>query len=90
MSKPSLVFFSELEQYTRKTEDKDKAQELREAFTVMDTDGDGSISGEDLGKVLSQLGICVTEEEIQEMIRVADKTGEGKVNIDEFLSVMMG
>lgn len=63
---------------------------MREAFTVMDTDGDGSISGEDLGKVLSQLGICVTEEEIQEMIRVADKTGEGKVNIDEFLSVMMG
>ena len=63
---------------------------MREAFTVMDTDGDGSISGGDLGKVLSQLGICVTEEEIQEMIRVADKTGEGKVNIDEFLSVMMG
>ena len=56
----------------------------------MDTDGDGSISGEDLGKVLSKLGICVTEEEIQEMIKVADKTGEGKVNIDEFLSVMMG
>ena len=44
----------------------------------MDTDGDGSISGEDLGKVLNQLGICVTEEEIQEMIRVADRTGEGK------------
>ena len=63
---------------------------MREAFAVMDTDGDGSISGEDLGKVLSQLGICVTEEEIQEMIRVADKTGKGEVNIDEFLSVMMG
>ena len=56
----------------------------------MDTDGDGSISGEDLGKVLNQLGICVTEEEIQEMIRVADSTGEGKVDIDGFLSVMMG
>ena len=63
---------------------------MREAFAVMDTDGDDSISGEDLGKVLSQLGICVTEEEIQEMIRVADKTGKGEVNIDEFLSVMMG
>ena len=74
----------------RKTEDKDKVQELREAFAVMDTDGDGSISGEDLGEVLSKLGICVTVEEIQEMIKVADKTGEGKVNIDEFLSVMMG
>ena len=64
--------------------------ELREAFEVIDTDRDGSIEGKDLQRVLKHLGISFTEEETEEMIKVADKSGKGKVNIDEFLSVMSG
>ena len=37
--------------------------ELKEAFDVMDKDGDGELSGEDVRRVLLQLGEYVTSEE---------------------------
>ena len=55
---------------------------------MMDTDGDGKISGKDLQIILKRLGINVGDGEIEEMIKVADKNGEGLVNIEEFLSIM--
>ena len=61
---------------------------MRKAFNVMDTDGDGKISGNDLQTILKKLGINIGDGEIEEMIKVADKTGEGLVGIDEFLMMM--
>lgn len=55
----------------------------------MDTDGDGNICAEDLQKVMRKLGMNLSNEDVSEMIKVADKNGEGKVNIEEFLNVMM-
>ena len=54
----------------------------------MDTDGDGKISGNDLQTILKKLGINIGDGEIEEMIKVADKTGGGLVSIDEFLVMM--
>ena len=67
----------------------DKKDEFREAFEVMDTDGDGNISADDLKKVMEQLGCNLGKEDLEEMIKVADKNGSGKVNLDEFLSIML-
>ena len=61
---------------------------MRKAFNVMDTDGDGKISGEDLQKILVRLGINVGDGEVEEMIRVADKSGSGLVNMEEFLGIL--
>ena len=55
----------------------------------MDKDGDGSISADDLKQVMSQLGVNLSKEDIEEMIKVADKSGSGKVNLEEFLSIML-
>ena len=55
----------------------------------MDTDGDGNISADDLKKVMEQLGCNLGKEDLEEMIKVADKNGSGKVNLDEFLSIML-
>ena len=68
---------------------KEKKDEFREAFEVMDKDGDGNISGEDLKQVMIQLGVNLSKEDVEEMIKVADKNGSGKVNLDEFLSIML-
>ena len=55
----------------------------------MDTDGDGNISADDLKHVMGKLGINLSKEDLEEMIKVADKNGSGKVNLDEFLNVML-
>merc|ERR1711997_68660 len=60
----------------------ERQDELRKAFNVMDTDGDGKISGDDLQTILKKLGINIGDGEIEEMIKVADKKGEGLVSID--------
>ena len=59
-----------------------------EAFEVADEDQDGKICGKDLKKVMNRLSMSVNEDEIEEMIKLADKTGEGKVSLDDFLSIM--
>ena len=73
---------------TKQSESKDDVDELREAFAIMDTDKDGYISSEDLEKVLRRLGGNFGKDEIDEMIKVADKNGQGTVNIEEFVSIM--
>lgn len=68
--------------------DKDMRQEMVEAFEVADEDKDGKISSKDLEKVMRRLHMSVNEDDIEEMIKLADKTGEGKVSLDDFLSIM--
>lgn len=48
---------------------------LRIIFRVFDTDGNGSISREELRNVMNQLNENLTEAEIDAMIKEADKDG---------------
>lgn len=50
--------------------------ELREAFSLFDKDGSGTISNEELEVVMKSLGQNPTEEELQEMIREVDVDGK--------------
>lgn len=61
---------------------------LREAFRIFDKDGNGMINAAELRHVLTNLGEKLTDEEVDEMIREADMTGDGQVNYDEFVKVM--
>ncbi|KAL1816020.1 hypothetical protein DCAR_0520381 [Daucus carota subsp. sativus] len=63
---------------------------LREAFNVFDEDGDGVITVEELGMVLSSLGFKEGKllESCKEMIRKVDVDGDGKINFDEFKMMM--
>ena len=51
----------------------DSEEEIRETFKVFDKDGDGLISVEELRLVMSSLGEEMTEEMVEEMIRVAGR-----------------
>ena len=60
-----------------------------EAFKIFDRNGDGYIDSEELGRVLRNMGENLQQFEIDEMIKEVDKTGDGKVNYDEFVHVMI-
>ncbi|KAH7522233.1 hypothetical protein FEM48_Zijuj07G0116600 [Ziziphus jujuba var. spinosa] len=64
-------------------------QELREAFKVFDKDQNGYISASELRHVMINLGEKLTDEEVEQMIREADLDGDGQVNYDEFVKLMM-
>ncbi|XP_052766857.1 calmodulin-beta-like, partial [Mya arenaria] len=66
----------------------DPEEEMREAFKVFDTDGSGTITVDELKQVMQNLGEKLTKEELDEMIREADKDGDGEIDYAEFVSMM--
>jgi calmodulin len=74
---------------SRKMKDTDTEEELIEAFKVFDRDGNGFISAAELRHVMTNLGEKLTDEEVDEMIREADVDGDGQINYEEFVKMMM-
>lgn len=71
-------------------DDDDDDEDLKEAFDVFDKDKDGMISVEELGSILSSLGLNEGNkiENCKEMIRKVDMDGDGMVNFQEFKKMM--
>merc|ERR1712046_200600 len=67
----------------------DNTENLTKAFKVFDADGSGSITREELHKVMTTLGEPLTEEEVDIMMRDADKDGGGTISYSEFVSGLM-
>ena len=63
-----------------KLKDSDPEEELQEAFSVFDKDGDGLIGAAELKQVMIALGESLTDKEINEMLREVDSDGDGQVN----------
>ncbi|CAN7060553.1 unnamed protein product [Brassica oleracea var. botrytis] len=66
----------------RKTNEESASGELLEVFRVFDRDGDILISALELGEGMKDMGMKITEEEAERMVREADLDGDG------FLSYM--
>eukprot|EP00949_MAST-11_sp_MAST-11-sp1_P004691 g4691.t1 len=69
--------------------DTDSEEEIMEAFKVFDKDGNGFISAAELRHIMTNLGEKLTDEEVDEMIREADIDGDGQINYEEFVKMMM-
>lgn len=67
----------------------DSQEEIEEAFKVFDKDGNGYISSTELRHVMTSLGEKLTDEEVDEMIREADINGDGQINYQEFVKMMV-
>ena len=61
---------------------------IKDAFELFDTDGDGSISVKELGKVIRSLGQNPTDLELMTIISKADIDRNGTIEFDEFVSMM--
>lgn len=53
--------------------------EFKEAFSLFDKDGDGTITTKELGTVMRSLGQNPTEAELQDMINEVDADGQWKI-----------
>ncbi|XP_075260896.1 uncharacterized protein LOC142352280 [Convolutriloba macropyga] len=63
--------------------------QYRSAFNLFDQDGDGAISEEELGKMMAQLGQPMSSQELKEFIEEIDIDGNGMVEFNEFLEMMV-
>ena len=62
--------------------------EFKEAFSLFDKDGDGTITTKELGTVMRSLGQNPTEAELADIINEVDADGNGTIDFPEFLTMM--
>ncbi|KAJ6356708.1 hypothetical protein OIU78_004746 [Salix suchowensis] len=64
-------------------------ENLKDAFSVYDVDGNGSISAEELHKVMASLGEPCSMPECRKIISGVDSDGDGMIDFEEFKVMMM-
>ena len=73
----------------QKTKESDPEIEIINTFQIFDTDNNGLISKENLFHIIRTFGETLTDEEIQEIITEADVDGDGYINYEEFVRMMI-
>jgi len=65
---------------------------LKEAFKIFDADGSGSVTRQELVETMKDVmkgtGESIPEDDIDEIIKEADKDGNGEIGYNEFLILM--
>lgn len=62
--------------------------EIKQAFDTFDLDKNRFVGAAEIAHILQVIGEDVTDEEIDEMIRLCDADGDGQVTFDEFKKLM--
>ena len=72
-----------LEQYQKQDKLNAKEAKLKKDFLAMDADGDGTISTEEMGKVLRAMKtkLRMSESEIKRTLREFDMDGDGEIEV---------
>merc|ERR1711892_359002 len=84
----SFKFPNFLAMMLRKIDEISGEEEIREAFKVFDSNGDGFINRRELGYVMENLGENMEKEEIESLINEIDIDGDGQINYEEFYTMM--
>jgi hypothetical protein len=66
--------------------DADQVEQLREAFSVFDKNGNGKVSTAELSMVMEECGEALTEAEIREMVK--EVSVDGEIDFEEFKAIM--
>ena len=69
--------------------DLDQTAEIREAFRIFDRDGNGFIDSKELKHIVTQMGQVLTNAEADEFMLEADLNGDGKLDFNEFMQMML-
>jgi serine/threonine-protein phosphatase 2B regulatory subunit len=65
-------------------------QEILNAFRSFDLDKNNYVGAAEIRHVLISIGERATDEEVDEMIKMVDKDGDGQVSFDEFYRMVTG
>lgn len=66
----------------------EQINEFKEAFSIFDRDGDGTITIKELKSVMRSLGLNPSDVELQDMINEIDLDSNGTIEFSEFLAMM--
>ncbi|KAL1260597.1 hypothetical protein QQF64_008424, partial [Cirrhinus molitorella] len=66
----------------------EELDEIREAFRVLDRDGNGFISKQELGMAMRSLGYMPSEVELAIIMQRLDMDGDGQVDFEEFMTIL--
>ncbi len=69
--------------------DTQQEEEVINAFRLFDKEGNGLIQTDELKHIMMTIGDKMTEDEADEMIHEADIDGDGTINYEEFVRMMM-
>eukprot|EP00977_Amphora_coffeiformis_P024578 scaffold16330_cov172-Amphora_coffeaeformis.AAC.12 len=69
-------------------ETEEQSDEMRRLFGLFDVDNKGYITVDDLRRIADELGECMGEEELEEMIQRATSTSQPGVTLEDFEAVM--
>jgi hypothetical protein len=64
-------------------------QEIEDAFAFIDLDRNRFLGAAELRHILICMGELITDEEVDEMIRMCDTDGDGQVSYDEFYQMVV-
>ncbi|MCG8418422.1 MAG: EF-hand domain-containing protein [Proteobacteria bacterium] len=67
----------------------DLLSEVKNSFAMLDKDGDGYVTAVELRRMMDIMGEKISDDEIDEMIRAADTSGDGRVSYDEFVAMLL-
>jgi|Transcript_15206 calmodulin len=70
-----------------KMKEPEPEDDIREAFQVMDKDGNGYLNAKELRYVLTNIGEPLTEEEVEKILADADVDGDGRIDFNEFVKM---
>ncbi len=87
-AKKEITFPDFLDLMTAKISDTDSRDDVMKVFKIFDQDSTNFITIENLRQVAQELGETMSEEELTEMITRADSDGDGKINFEDFFTVM--
>ena len=64
-------------------------KDLREAFRMFDKDESGYIDAKEIQALTTTLGEKLTDRELEEFMKEADLDGDGRLNYNEFVKIML-
>eukprot|EP01091_Cochliopodium_minus_P005615 TRINITY_DN1551_c0_g1_i1.p1 TRINITY_DN1551_c0_g1~~TRINITY_DN1551_c0_g1_i1.p1 ORF type:complete len:156 (-),score=47.98 TRINITY_DN1551_c0_g1_i1:31-498(-) len=73
---------------TSETSEEQQIKEWRAAFNLVDTDGSGKISTTELGTLMKNLGVELSQEQLKLVISQYDTSGSGELDFHDFCSLL--
>ncbi|CAG2166580.1 unnamed protein product [Oppiella nova] len=75
--------------FTQRMADSEKEEEMREAFKVLDKDGNGFLPIPYLKRLMTEMGDKMTNEEWDQLLETISMTGNEDINYEEMITILM-